>query len=142
MATNAFYIDAKPIMDFLDDSPIYQRLDDSRHCVGASIVGASTLLSWLFLTPARLYTHHAGNNFLEETFSSSADLLHIRSSSIFVQSANPFMIVELYHQPILQAFSIIQIEAWSIGDYFALQITGKEINASLAADRLIPTLLP
>lgn len=77
-----------------------------------------------------------GSVFLE-----NADILHIRTKYMSVESTNSMAVVERYHAPIRREFNIIQKEAPDIKNDDALQMALKAKNDSVGPDELVPTLL-
>lgn len=83
----------------------------------------------------------ARKNVMGAAFQANADMMHILTKLIPVESANSMSIVEKYHAPLQQAFNIIRCEAPNIDKDTALQIALKAINGSVGPKGLVPTLL-
>lgn len=76
------------------------------------------------------------------SFQAGADMLHILTKSIPVESANTMTIVERDHCLIRPAFNIIPKEALDTEQEVALQMAAvKAVNYSVGLDGLVPTLL-
>lgn len=73
-------------------------------------------------------------------FAVNANMLHIATKSVPVESANLMSIFERLHSPLRRAFSINKKEALDIDSYYALQLAVKAINDSFGLDSLVPTL--
>lgn len=100
-------------------------------------------MCWLdvYLGPLDIIVHDAGKNFIASEFQANADMLHIGTKSIPVESANSMKVVDRYHARLRRAFSIIQKEAADMDKTEVLQMAVKAINDSVGLDGLVPTLL-
>lgn len=79
--------------------------------------------------------------FWQGFFATSADLLHITTKEIPVESAKAMTVVEQFHSPVRKAFNIIKKESPGKDDVSALQMTVKAIKDSVGPDGLVLTLL-
>lgn len=137
-----FYIDAKPILHVVDEATNYQAAQ-WLPTVSSQSLWRALRICWIdvYLGPPDVIVHDAGKNFMAESFASNADLLHIRTKAVPVESANSMTVVERYHQPIRRAYQTIKSESPDTDDAAALQMAVKAINDSVGPDGLVPTLL-
>lgn len=73
-------------------------------------------------------------------FKDNAELLHIETKAVPVESANSMSIIERYHGPVRREFKIIKSEAPDLSDEEILQLAIKSINDSVGPGGIIPTL--
>lgn len=95
----------------------------------------------VYLGPPDFIVHDAGKYFMVSAFQVSTDMLHIRTKSMPVDSANSMTIVKRYHSSFRRAYNIIQKELSSMDGEECLQIANKAINDSVGRDGLVPSLL-
>lgn len=97
--TEVSYIEGRLILKVDDEATNYQAAKRPRIAFTQSLWRVLQL-SWInvYLCALDFITHDAGNNFMSESFTSNADLLHIIMKLIAVESANSMTVVERYHQ--------------------------------------------
>lgn len=139
---DVFYIDGKPVLHVVDEATNFQAakwLKDMQ----AETLWRALRMCWIdvYVGPPDLVVHDAGKNFMANAFQANTDMLHIRTKSVPVESANSMTIVERYHSPIRRAYNIIQKECSSMDREECLQMAVKAINDSVGPDGLVPTLL-
>lgn len=78
---------------------------------------------------------------MTKAFQTNADLIHVETKAIPVESANSMTEVERYREPILRAYRIVRDEAPDLDKESALQAAVKSVNASVGPNGLVPTLL-
>lgn len=142
MFVDIFYVDSKPILHVVDESTRYQAAWWLAR-VSAEAVWEAMRMCWIdvYLGPPDIITHDAGKQFMARAFQTNAELLHIETNSVPVESANYMSTVERYHTPVRRAFKIIREEAPQMSAKAALQTAVKAVNDSVGPDGLVPTLL-
>lgn len=107
-----FYIEDKPFPHIVDES---KNLQSVRWLTGMSseTLWRAMLTCWIevYLGPSDLISHDARKDVMGAAFQASAGMLHIRTKSLTVKSANSMTIEELYHSLFRPAFNIIRKEA-------------------------------
>lgn len=140
--TYLFYMDGKPILHVVDEATNFQvakRLSDMSY----ETLWTALRMCWIhvYLGPPDILAHNAEKNFKGAAFQANTDILHIRTKSIPVESANSMTIVERYHSPLRRVYQIIMKKASKTSKMEALQMTVKSINDSVGPDGIVPTLL-
>lgn len=134
------YIDALPILHFGAEATNNQAAQSFSTASSQSLWRALSICRIdVSLGPPDIIIHDAGKNFMTESFASSADLLHIRTKAIPVESTKFMNIVEPYHQLIRRAYQIIKSESTDTDENAALQMAVKMINGSVGPDGLVLT---
>lgn len=95
----------------------------------------------VYLGPPGIFANDAGKNFMGSAFQVNSDILHIKTKSIPLESANSMSIAERYHSPICRAYNIILSEALDLYEEAALQMVVKHLNNSIGSNGPVPTLL-
>lgn len=90
----------------------------------------------VYLGPPDIIVHDAGKLFMGSAFQASIDMLHIRTRSAPVESANSLFIVELYFTSILCSSSIICAEAPDREKDATLQMVAIATSDSVGRDQL------
>ncbi len=139
---DVLYIDRKPIFHVVDEATRYQAarwLPD----VTAEAVRRAMKLCWIdvYVGPPDVIAHDAAKYFLASKFQTYADMMHITTNAIPVESANSMSFVERYHKPLKRAYKIMEKEAPSLDPESLLQGALKALNDSTGPDGLVPTLL-
>ncbi len=100
-------------------------------------------LCWIdvYIGPPDVIAHDAGKNFIAEKFQIYADMMHISTKQIPIESANSMSFAERYHQPPRRAYSIMKQEGPSLDRETLLQGAVKSINDTAGPDGIVPTLL-
>lgn len=75
------------------------------------------------------------------SFKSNAELFHIRTKSIPIETAHRILIVERYHSPIRHTYNKITKESPELEKDTALQKSMKSVNYSVGREVLVPILL-
>ena len=111
--------------------------------MSAKTLWSALRMCWIdvYLGAPDVIAHDAGKSFMASAFRANADMLHIRTNSIPVESANAMKIVERYHSPLRRSFNIIRQEAPDLDKHAALQMAVKAVNDSVGPNGLVPTLL-
>lgn len=137
-----FYVDGKPILHVVDEATRFQATLWLR-TVSAESTWRALHACWIdvYLGPPDIIAHDAGKNFMARAFQSNADMLHMRTMMILVETAHSISIVERYHSPLHRAVKIIRQEAPEIDQDSVLQMAVKCINDPVGPDRIVRTLL-
>lgn len=88
-----------------------------------------------------IFTQDAGKQFMSRLFQTNAELIHIQTKAVPVESPNSMKFVERYHGPLRRAFNIINSESTDLSNEEALQLSVKALNDSVGPDGLVRTLL-
>lgn len=131
-----------PVLHFVDEATRFQaqfRLSDLR----AGSIWSSLRGSWIdaYLGPPDVFVHDSGSNGLARFFQADADILSISCKAVSIEAANAMTNVERFHQPVRQAFGIIEAECPSLSFDDCLQTALKSVNDSVDPEGLVPTLL-
>lgn len=94
----------------------------------------------MYLGPPNVIAHNDEKSFMTVALQANVDMLHIKTTSIPVDSANCMTIVVRYHGPI-HRFNKITKECPEIEIEEALRMVAKSMNNSAGPDGLAQTLL-
>lgn len=106
-----------------------------------SLACTTFLLGWSILWFPDCITNDVSKTFMDSAFQTNADMLHIRTNFITVESANSMTIVDRYYAPARCASNIIQNKALGIEREDSLELPVKAINDSVGPTRLVLKLL-
>ena len=137
------YIESRPVLHVVDEATNYQAARWLPN-VAADTIWQALRLCWIdvYVGPPDVIAHDAGKGFTAGQFQASADMLHITTKGIPVESPHSMSAVERYHAPLRRAFNIIAAECPANADRdFILQAAVKACNDSVGPDGLIPTIL-
>lgn len=100
-------------------------------------------MAWIdeYIRYPDIIAHEAGKNFMGAAFKANANMVHIPTKSIPVESSNSLTYVERYHSPTRRALNIIQRASSNLKEECGLQVAVKAINDSVRSDGLVTTLL-
>lgn len=100
-------------------------------------------MCWIevYVTPPDMVAHDAGKQFMSKVFQANADIRHISTKAVSVESLNSMTFVERYHHPLRRAHKIIQDESPNNPADVCLQMAVKSINNSVGPDGRISILL-
>lgn len=137
-----FYVNKKPVLHVVDEATRYQAARWLSN-VTAESVWRAMRLCWIdvYLGPPDIVMHDAGKQFVARVFQTNAELLHIETRDVPIETPNSMSYVERYHNPIRHAFKIVTAEAPDLDPEAALQTAVKSVNDSIGPDGLVPTLL-
>lgn len=129
-------------MYVVDEPSRYQ----ASHClpnVTADFVWRALQMCWIdiYLGPPDIVIHHAGKQFIARVFQANAELPHIETKAVPVESLNSMSFLERYHSPVRRAFNIIKSELLELSEKEILQIAVEPINDSVESDDPVPFLL-
>lgn len=140
--SDIFYVDSKLILNIVDEATNFhfaKLLEE----ISSEPLWRPGRLCWspVYLGPPDVIAYDSEKNFMTSAFQANADMSHIWTKSLPVESANSMTIVERYHAPIRRALNTIYKEAKDIEQGVALQMAVKAINDSVGSNGLVPTLL-
>lgn len=137
-----FYIIKKPVLHVVEEATRYQAAWWLPN-VTAESVWRSLRLCWIdiYIGTPDIITHDAGKQFITQVFQKNAELLHIETKCVPIESPNSMSVLEGYHTPIRHACNIVTSEAPDLDEEAALQIAVKSVKDSTGQDGLVPTLL-
>ena len=136
------YIEGKPVLHLVDDATRFQAGRWLKN-VSAQQIWDQLRLCWIdtYLGPPDLVTANAGKQFMAKKFKHYAANIGIIIKNAPVEVHHSISMVERYHGPLWQAYSIITTKIPSIKPNLALQMSFKAINNSVGPNRLVSTLL-
>ena len=140
---DVLYIDSRPVLHVVDEATNFQAARWLPN-VAADIIWQALRLCWIdvYVGPPDVIAHDAGKGFTAGQFQASADMLHITTKGIPVESPQSMSPVERYHAPLRRAYNIIASESPANTDpALILQAAVKACNDSVGPDGLIPNLL-
>lgn len=131
-----------PILHVVDEATRFQAAVWLNE-VSAVSLWCALRCRWIdvYLRPPDVIAHDAGMNFTSRPFAANADMLHISTKSIPVESANLMLIVERYHVSLHRAFNNLKKEVPDLNNNNALQMAIKSVNDFVRPDGLDPRLL-
>lgn len=105
------YIDKKPILHVVDKASNFQSAKWFKN-MSSETLWKTLRMCWIevHLGSPQAIDHGAGKSFIAAAFQANTDMLHIRTKSIPVESANNMAIVERYHSPTRRSYNIIKKE--------------------------------
>ena len=136
------YIEGKPVLHLVDEATRFQAGRWLKN-VSAQQVWDQLRLYWIdiYLGPPNLVTANAGKQFMAKKFKHYAINIGIIIKNALMEAHHSMGMVERYHEPLRQAYSIITTEIPSIKPDLALQMSFKAINNSIGPNGLVSTLL-
>ena len=137
------YLNGRPALHVVDEATNYQAAR-WLPAVSATAIWQALRLCWIdvYIGPPDVIAHDAGKGFVAGEFQASADMLHIATKPIPVESPQSMSAVERYHGPLRRAYNIVSAESPNGTDSaLLLQAAVKAVNDSVGPDGLIPTLL-
>lgn len=101
------YIDGRPTPHVVDKTTYFQSAKWLKYTTAETLYKALRMC-WIdtYLGPPDIIAHDTEKTFIAAAFQASADMLHIKTKSISVESANSMTIVERYQSPIRRPFII------------------------------------
>lgn len=134
-----FYIEGKPILHIVGKVTNFQSAKWLEDMI-AEILWQSVRICLIdiYLEPPDFISHNSGENFTASAFQSNADMLHIQTEFIPVESVDSMTIDEQHHAPFWRAYNIIRKEASYLDKNVALQRAVKAINDSIWPDAIVP----
>ena len=140
---DVLYINGRPVLHVVDEATNYQAARWLPN-VAADTIWQALRLCWIdvYVGPPDVIAHDAGKGFIAGQFQASADMLHITTKGIPVESPQSMATVERYHAPLRRAYNIIAADSPQNTDpALTLQAAVKACNDSVGPNGLIPTLL-
>ena len=136
------YIEGKPVLQLVDKALRFQAGRWLKN-ISAEHVWYQLRLSWInkYLGPPDLVTANAGKQFMAKELKQHAANTGINVKNAPVETHHSISMVERYHGPVRQVYSIITTEMPDIKPDLALQMSFKAINNSVGPNELVPTLL-
>ena len=136
------YIGSKPVLHLVDEAIRFQAGRWLKN-VSAQYVCDQLRFCWIdtYLGPPNLVTADAGKQFMAKKFRQYAANIGIIIKNAPVETHHSIGMVERYHGPLRQVYSIITTEIPGIKPELALQISFKAINDSVGPNGLVSTRL-